>query len=79
MNTQGLSEDKQGNSRDSWERRMIIDIDLNNPPPVEDRGPTDPSEVQTQESGHYQEQAVHADEFVDDDVVVISPRKFAEV
>ncbi|KAF3456619.1 hypothetical protein FNV43_RR01273 [Rhamnella rubrinervis] len=76
MNTERSSELQRQNLRDARVRRIMID--LNNPPPNEDMGPTGPLEFEARGNGHSQGQAMHAAELIDDDVVIISPRRFEE-
>lgn len=79
MSTQGSSAYRQWNLRDA-QRGGMRDLDLNYPPPRENMAPTGPLRIQAQGSGHSQGQAITAAHLVDDDdVVVISPRKFEEV
>ena len=58
------------------ERRTRLDIDLNCPPPDECIDPTGPHDEAAQYYNRHQEQATDA---VDEDIAIISPRKFAEV
>lgn len=78
MSIEGSSEFQRWNVRDVAMGR-IIDLDLNYPPPNENMALTSPLGLQVQGIGHYQGQATAAADFVDDEVVIISPRKFAEV
>ncbi|KAG6582483.1 hypothetical protein SDJN03_22485, partial [Cucurbita argyrosperma subsp. sororia] len=57
------------------ERRTRLDIDLNCPPPDECIDPTGPHDEAAQYNNHHREQATDA---VDEDIAIISPRKFAE-
>ncbi|BBG93382.1 RING/U-box superfamily protein, partial [Prunus dulcis] len=77
MSIQGSSEFQRWNVRDVAMGR-IIDLDLNYPPPNENMALTGSLGLQVQGIGHYQGQATAAADFVDDEVVIISPRKFAE-
>ncbi|KAM1049786.1 hypothetical protein ACFX11_031853 [Malus domestica] len=78
MSTQGSSAYRQWNLRDA-QRGGMRDLDLNYPPPRENMAPTGPLRIQAQGSGHSQGQATTVADLVDDDdVVVISPRKFEE-
>ena len=61
------------------ERGTVMDFDLNCPPPDECIDPTGPHQEATQYYNHYQGQAMDNPEFVDEDIAIISPRKFAEV
>ncbi|XP_021834157.1 E3 ubiquitin-protein ligase RNF4-like isoform X2 [Prunus avium] len=76
MSIEGSSEFQRWNVRDVAMGR-IIDLDLNYPPPNENMALTGPLGLQVQGIG-YQGQATAAADFVDDEVVIISPRKFAE-
>ncbi|XP_022935007.1 uncharacterized protein LOC111441975 [Cucurbita moschata] len=60
------------------ERGTVMDFDLNCPPPDECIDPTGPHQEATQYYNHYQGQAMDNPEFVDEDIAIISPRKFAE-
>lgn len=77
MSTEVSSKYQQVNLGDHGEGRIMFD--LNYPPPNEDMGPTGPSEVEAQGNGHTQGRATHPAELIDDDVVIISPRRFEEV
>ncbi|CAN6722664.1 unnamed protein product [Malus baccata var. baccata] len=78
MSTQGSSAYRRWNLRDA-QRGGMRDLDLNYPPPRENMAPTGPLRIQAQGSGHSQGQATTVADLVDDDdVVVISPRKFEE-
>ncbi|KAA0049140.1 E3 ubiquitin-protein ligase RNF4-like [Cucumis melo var. makuwa] len=57
------------------ERRTVLDFDLNCPPPDECIDPTGPRDEAAQYYNHYQGQATDA---IDEDIAIISPRKFAE-
>lgn len=61
------------------ERRTVMDFDLNCPPPDECIDPTVPHEEAARYYNHYPGQAMDNPEFVDEDIAIISPRKFAEV
>lgn len=78
MSIEGSSEVQRWNVRDVAMGR-IIDLDLNHPPPNENMALPGSLGLQVQGIGHYQGQATAAADFVDDEVVIISPRKFAEV
>ncbi|ONI28779.1 hypothetical protein PRUPE_1G161000 [Prunus persica] len=77
MSIEGSSEVQRWNVRDVAMGR-IIDLDLNHPPPNENMALPGSLGLQVQGIGHYQGQATAAADFVDDEVVIISPRKFAE-
>lgn len=58
---------------------MVLDLDLNYPPPEENTALIDLRDVRPRENEHSQREALLNAEFIDEEVVVISPRKFAEV
>ena len=76
MNSKESSECQEGSIRNAQGRRIMLDLDLNNPPPSENIGLSDNPQVQWEGNGYCQG---HDVEIIDDDVVVISPTKFAEV
>lgn len=79
MSLNGSSECPEG-TRDSERRRMVLDLDLNYPPPEENTAALiDLQDVRPRENEHSQRQALLNAEFIDEEVVVISQRKFAEV
>ncbi|KAE8076289.1 hypothetical protein FH972_014951 [Carpinus fangiana] len=78
MSLNGSSECPEG-TRDSERRRMVLDLDLNYPPPDENTAALiDLQDVRPWENEHSQREALLNAEFIDEEVVVISPRKFAE-
>jgi hypothetical protein len=79
MGLNGSSECSEGNARDFKRRRVVLDLDLNYPPPEENTALTDPRHAQPRENGHSQRETLVNAEFIDEEIVVISPRKFAEV
>ncbi|GLT70727.1 hypothetical protein SLA2020_427870 [Shorea laevis] len=78
MSLNGSSECSEGNARDFKRRRVVLDLDLNYPPPEENTALTDPRHAQPRENGHSQRETLVNAEFIDEEIVVISPRKFAE-
>lgn len=78
MSIQGRNDLHEWNAR-VVERRTVMDFDLNCPPPDECINPTGPREEAAQFFNHHQRQATDNPDVVDEDIAIISPRKFAEV
>ncbi|KAL5542680.1 hypothetical protein UlMin_010390 [Ulmus minor] len=73
MNAVGSSQSQRGYVSNAPGKRMMLDLDLNNPPPGENMALSISPEVQGQGDGGDQGHATY-----NDDVEIISPRKFAE-
>ncbi|XP_062165402.1 uncharacterized protein LOC133871927 isoform X2 [Alnus glutinosa] len=78
MSLNGSSECPEGSARGFKGRRMVFDLDLNYPPPEENTALTDPRDAQPRENGYSQRETLVNAEFIDEEIVVVSPRKFAE-
>lgn len=79
MSLNGSSECPEGSARGFKRRRVVFDLDLNYPPPEENTALTDPRGAQPRENVHSQRETLVNAEFIDEEIVVISPRKFAKV
>ncbi|XP_010247060.1 PREDICTED: uncharacterized RING finger protein C548.05c-like isoform X2 [Nelumbo nucifera] len=85
MSTLGLKRPLKGYVRDARRRKMVLDVDLNDTPPGETRAQEDTSsgvghqDVGTsQQGGGVLPPAPIDVEAIDDDVLISSPRSFAE-
>ncbi|KAJ4955724.1 hypothetical protein NE237_012507 [Protea cynaroides] len=85
MSTRGLRRPLKGYVRDSRRRKMVLDVDLNDTPPGEGRAPEEnftgigSQEAQSSAQGGALPPAAPIDvEAIDDEVVISSPRSFAE-
>lgn len=74
-----MSESPEGNPQVVERRRLMLEVDLNYPPPDWNMALTDSQDLQAQHIGPSQREPMYNAEFIDEEVVVISPRKFAEV
>lgn len=79
MSLNGSSECPEVSARGFKRRRMVFDLDLNYPPPGENTALTDPRDAQPRENGYSQRETLVNAEFIDEEIVMVSPRKFAEV
>lgn len=73
-----MSESPEGNPQVVERRRLMLEVDLNYPLPDWNMALTDPQDLQAQHIGPSQREPMNNAEFIDEEVVVISPRKFAE-
>ncbi|KAJ4968162.1 hypothetical protein NE237_014863 [Protea cynaroides] len=85
MSTRGLKRPLKGYVRDSRRKKMVLDLDLNDTPPVEERVLEEiftgigSQGAQTSVQGGSLPPALTIDvEEIDDEVVISSPRSFAE-
>lgn len=85
MNSRGLRRLPKGYARDSRQRTMVLNQDLNDTPPGEGRTQEGTSagvnsqEVRTSEQGGALPTTTIDVEAIDDEVLISSPRRFAEV